>query len=64
MVHNPLTLKLNRICSQKVNPKAKVAIELDGSQHFTPDSLAYDAERTVVLNSCNIKVSGLRNGET
>ena len=44
-------------------PKAKVAIELDGSQHFTPDSLAYDAERTVVLNSCNIKVLRFTNLE-
>jgi very-short-patch-repair endonuclease len=35
---------------------AKLVIELDGSQHFEPDALAYDAERTTFLESLELKV--------
>ena len=34
----------------------KLAIELDGSQHFDDEHLKYDAERTNYLNSLGIKV--------
>jgi very-short-patch-repair endonuclease len=36
--------------------EAKLVIELDGSQHFEPDALAYDAERTTFLESLELKV--------
>ena len=35
---------------------AKLVIELDGSQHFEPDALAYDFERTKFLESQGLKV--------
>ncbi len=35
---------------------AKLVIELDGSQHYEPDTLAYDFERTKVLESLGLKV--------
>ena len=42
-------------------PSAKLVIELDGSQHFTPDGLAYDAGRTEVFNRLGIKVIRFTN---
>jgi len=36
--------------------KAKLAIEIDGAQHYIPDSIEYDKERTEYLESCGIKV--------
>ncbi len=36
--------------------KARLIIELDGSQHMTPDALAYDAERTAYFYSLGITV--------
>ena len=37
-------------------PRAKLVIELDGSQHYTKEAEIYDAERTRFLNSLGIKV--------
>lgn len=36
--------------------KARLVIELDGSQHLHPDDLYYDAKRTAYFNSLNITV--------
>lgn len=36
--------------------EAMLAIELDGSQHYTDDAMAYDEERTAYLNSLGIEV--------
>ena len=36
--------------------KAKLAIEIDGAQHYTPESIQYDKDRTEYLESCGIKV--------
>ena len=36
--------------------KAKLVIELDGSQHMDTDALAYDAQRTAYFHSLNITV--------
>ena len=33
-----------------------VVIELDGSPHYEPDAIAYDLERTKVLESLGLKV--------
>ncbi len=39
----------------------RIAIELDGAQHFTEEGLKQDAERTKYLNSLNIKVIRFEN---
>ena len=41
--------------------KAYMVIELDGSQHYTDESIAYDAERTAYLNSIGLKVLRFSN---
>ena len=40
---------------------AKLAIELDGSQHYTDDLKEYDAERTAYLEGKGIKVMRFAN---
>ena len=40
---------------------AKLIIELDGGQHFTPEILAYDQERTKIMNQLDIKVVRFTN---
>ncbi|WP_405358046.1 endonuclease domain-containing protein, partial [Ruminococcus sp.] len=37
-------------------PKAKLAIELDGSQHYEEDALYYDKKRTAYLDKHGIVV--------
>ena len=37
-------------------PKYKIAIELDGSQHYEPEDKIYDENRTKYLNSLGITV--------
>ncbi len=39
----------------------KLAIELDGSQHFEPEAQAYDARRTAYLNANGIRVLRFTN---
>lgn len=41
--------------------KAKLAIELDGSQHYTQSGKEYDANRTRFLESLGIKVVRIYN---
>lgn len=41
--------------------KAKLAIELDGSQHYTDEAKEYDEKRTELLNSFGIKVIRILN---
>ena len=40
---------------------ARLAIELDGSQHFTEEAKAYDERRTAFLNSQGVAVLRFRN---
>ena len=40
---------------------AKLAIELDGSQHYLPQGQAYDRERTAFLEAQGIKVLRFSN---
>lgn len=40
---------------------ARLVIELDGSQHFTPEGLAYDAGRTEVFDSLGVEVIRFTN---
>ena len=44
-------------------PKAKLVIELDGSQHYEEDALFYDAQRTDYLNQHGIVVLRYTNRE-
>ena len=41
--------------------KAKIAIELDGSQHFDADAMEYDKQREKYLNSQGITVIRYNN---
>ena len=40
---------------------AGLVIELDGSQHYEPDGLAYDAERTLFLTALGLEVVRFSN---
>lgn len=42
-------------------PSEKLAIELDGEFHFTPEGIEYDKIRTEYINSINIKVIRFEN---
>jgi len=41
----------------------KVAVEIDGAQHFTEEGKAYDVMRTLLLNAHDIKVIRFANSE-
>ena len=43
--------------------KAKLVVELDGSQHFVPEGLTYDAERTEFLSGYGLTVLRIPNNE-
>ena len=43
--------------------KAKLAIEVDGSQHALPDNVEYDEARTAFLNGAGIRVLRFSNSE-
>ena len=43
--------------------KAKLILEIDGSQHYEEQVLAYDAERTAILESFGYKVLRFTNEE-
>ena len=44
-------------------PRLKLAIELDGSQHFQPDALVYDRRRDAAIQSNGIKVIRFINSD-
>lgn len=44
-------------------PKHKLAIELDGSQHYTPSGQKYDKRRTACLKKEEIRVVRIMNKE-
>jgi len=41
--------------------KAKLIVEIDGSQHYTEAGLAYDAERAAILNGFGLRVIRFSN---
>lgn len=43
--------------------KAKIVIELDGSQHYNDKNIKYDAERTHYLEQYGLKVIRIPNNE-
>ena len=42
-------------------PKAALAIEIDGGQHYTEEGLEYDSNRTAYLNQKGIEVLRFTN---
>src|SRR6266511_4059143 len=44
-------------------PGARVAIEVDGGGHYSPQRLEYDAERTRLLNAHGVRVLRFTNTE-
>lgn len=44
--------------------KARLAIELDGSQHYDPEQKAKDAVRTSQIEEMNVKVIRFANNDT
>ena len=43
--------------------EARLAVELDGSQHRAPDAMAYDARRTAWLESQGVRVLRIESGQ-
>ena len=43
--------------------KAKLILEIDGSQHYTEEGEAYDSERTAILESFGYKVLRITNND-
>ena len=43
--------------------KAKLVIELDGGQHYTPEGIEYDRERSAYLEGLGLKVLRFSNRE-
>jgi very-short-patch-repair endonuclease len=41
----------------------KVVIEVDGGQHYTPEGLAYDAERTAFLEGFGLRLVRFTNAD-
>ena len=41
--------------------KAKLVVELDGSQHYSPEEVEYDRKRTAYLESQGLKVMRFSN---
>jgi very-short-patch-repair endonuclease len=42
-------------------PKAKLVVEVDGSQHFTPDNIQKDKKRSAVLESQGLRILRFNN---
>ena len=47
---------INRFIVDFYCSQANLVIEIDGSQHFTEQGLAYDSERTVILQAYGLRV--------
>jgi len=43
--------------------QARLVIELDGSQHYTKEGMAYDVARTEILNALDLEVLRFSNAE-
>ena len=54
---------IDRFIADFVCSKAKMILELDGSQHFIENGLAYDKERDAILESYGYKVFRIANSE-
>ena len=58
--HYPVKIYKQRIIDNFIADfychKAKLVIELDGSQHYTPEGKSYDEARTEIINQYGIRV--------
>ncbi len=54
---------LGRYIVDFYSAKAKLVIELDGSQHYETDRVEKDAERTAILNGYGLQVIWIPNHE-
>lgn len=43
--------------------KARLIVEIDGSQHYTEEGIAYDRERTDILKEFNLEVIRFSNSD-
>ena len=43
--------------------KARLVIELDGAQHYTPEHMQYDAQRTAALEALHLEVLRFSNSD-
>lgn len=62
-VHFRRQAPIGRYVVDFVCHRAKLIVELDGSQHGTDKAMAYDAERTAFLNSRGYRVMRFWNAE-
>ena len=65
LCNHPVQFKRQAVCGNYILdfycPLARLAIELDGSQHAEPEGLEKDRIRTEYLNSCGIYVLRIPN---
>ena len=65
--HYPIQFRRQVTCGQYIVDfycaKAKLVVELDGSQHFDPVEMKKDTIRTDYLNSLGIRVLRIPNNE-
>ena len=63
----PITVHRQKVIGQYIVDfyiaEAKLVIELDGSQHFEPESLEKDRARTAYLKSCGMNVIRIPNNQ-
>ena len=63
--HYPIKVYKQRIIDNYIADfychQARLVIELDGSQHYTPDGKSYDQERTAILNEYGLLVLRFTN---
>ncbi|MBQ9737438.1 MAG: endonuclease domain-containing protein [Clostridia bacterium] len=43
--------------------QARLVIELDGSQHYTPEGISYDEARTEIIEKYGLRVMRFSNGD-
>ena len=54
---------IGRFIADFYSPAAKLVIELDGSQHYSPDGIEHDRERTAYLKEYGLTVLRFSNRE-
>ncbi len=54
---------LGKYIADFYSARAKLVIELDGSQHYSEEGMAYDAERTEYLENYGLTVFRIDNSE-
>ena len=59
--NDQLTGNARALRKQMTKEEAKLVVELDGSQHYTPEEILYDQHRTRYLQSQGLTVMRLNN---